>query len=217
MSETFRVPPSQHHLPQGSSMEVEPSSHSLLLCHHLKHRKWHEAHALLQTPMGHSMVVTSRDEFHNTPLHIAIGYQAPEELIETILTLYPHACHMTATDDGWLPLHVAAMWGCSRTVMEALILAHPDGLDQKEGKGRTPRYFATRCKHNQDLLERSTEEWKRIRDVRMTNGASNQKHWLEATHETTKLEGKPRDSTMEDWESNTTMNKRLKVCTEQRI
>jgi len=198
-------------------MEVD-SSGSLLLCHHLKHRQWLEALALLQTPMGPSMTVTSRDEFHNTPLHIAIGYQAPEELIGTILALYPFACHMTATDDLWLPLHVAAMWGCSRKVMEALILAHPDGLDQKEGKGRTPRYFATRFKHNQDLLERSTDEWKPIREERMPKGASsNPKHWLEATHDPTTRRVISSDSTAQDWESNTTMNKRQKLCTEQRI
>ena len=197
-------------------MEVD-SSDSLLLCHYLKDRKWLEAQALLQTPMGSSMTVTSRDEFHNTPLHIAIGYHAPEELIETILALYPFACHMTATDDVWLPLHVAAMWGCSRPVMEALILVHPDGLDQKEGRGRTPRYFATRFKHNQDLLERSTEEWKRIREERMTKGASNPKHWLEAARDPTTLRVVSSDATVQDWELNTTMNKRQKVCTEQRI
>lgn len=127
----------------------------------LKNRKWLEVHTLLQTPYGQSMTITCRDEYQNTPLHVAIGYQAPEEIQLYILQLYPTACQIYETEDGWIPLHIAAMWGCPTTVMEALILTNPDGLDQKEfTKGRTPRYFSSRFGHNEPLLQRSTQDWK---------------------------------------------------------
>ncbi|MGK3745224.1 MAG: hypothetical protein ACI8RD_012964 [Bacillariaceae sp.] len=41
---------------------------------------------------------------------------------------------------------------------------HFKGLDdsgQITNKGRSPRHFSTRFEHNRELLERSTEEWKK--------------------------------------------------------
>ena len=105
-----------------------------------------------------------KDVYGNLPLHAAIGFQAPEEISLAILNSYPDAAKTHGTD-YWLPLHVAAMYGCSSTVCEQLIRAYPQALDD-EGepniKGRTPRHFSARFKHNKALLERSTEEWIRL-------------------------------------------------------
>ena len=104
------------------------------------------------------------DEHENMPLHSAIGFRCPDPLLLKLLDAYPDACRRHGTDD-WLPLHVAAMWGVSTGVMEALILAHPEGLDdsgQDSNKGRTPRHFSGRFEHNRELLERSTEDWKKM-------------------------------------------------------
>jgi hypothetical protein len=149
--------PEDPHPHQEDHLQVDP----VLLLKYLKARRWAEADALLHTQIGVTILATSRDEFNNTPLHVAIGYQAPEELILSILATYPNACTIPATDDLWLPLHVAAMWGCSTRILQALIVTYPEGLDQKEEKGRTPRFFSTRFAHNQALLERSTQDWKR--------------------------------------------------------
>lgn len=177
-----------------------------------------EAHALLlmsQTPaFGRCRMIAMRDEFNNTPLHVAIGYQAPDELILTILALDPVACQIPATDDLWLPLHVAAMWGCSTMVLEALILAYPDGLDHREERGRTPRYFSTRFQHNRPLLDRSTDDWRRMQ-IQMMIGTNANKHAMQTEEHT------PSSSLSllgrEEWEPSGTMNKRRKVCLEPRI
>ena len=101
------------------------------------------------------------DKYSNLPLHVALGYQAPDDIILAMISQYPEACKVHGTDD-WTPLHVAAMWGASIVVVEALIRAYPQALDDRgeDGiKGRTPRHFSARFPHNQALLERSTESW----------------------------------------------------------
>ena len=129
----------------------------------IKAKHWDEVVALLDTPFGRDMVAVP-DVFNNLPLHVAIGYQAPDNLILRILHMHPQAVRVHGTDE-WLPLHIASMWGVSFRVMEALIRAYPAALDDRgEGgvKGRTPRYFALRFPHNKALLERSTDEWNRL-------------------------------------------------------
>eukprot|EP00536_Pseudo-nitzschia_multiseries_P006231 jgi/Psemu1/192696/e_gw1.130.19.1 len=104
------------------------------------------------------------DEHGNMPLHSAIGFKCPDPLLLKLLDANPDACKIHGTDD-WLPLHVAAMWGVSTEVMEALIVTHPEGLDdsgQTSNKGRSPRHFSGRFEHNRELLERSAEEWKKF-------------------------------------------------------
>jgi hypothetical protein len=104
------------------------------------------------------------DVYDNLPLHAAIGYQAPDELILSLLECFPEATQVHGSDD-WIPLHIAAMWGVSATVMEALIRAYPQALDDtgEAGiKGRTPRHFSRRFPHNTALLERSTADWMQL-------------------------------------------------------
>lgn len=104
------------------------------------------------------------DVYDNLPLHAAIGYQAPDELILSLLECFPEATQVHGSDD-WIPLHIAAMWGVSATVMEALIRAYPQALDDtgEAGiKGRTPRHFSRRFSHNTALLERSTADWMQL-------------------------------------------------------
>lgn len=104
------------------------------------------------------------DEHGNTPLHSAIGFGCPDAVLLKLLDANPGACRTHGTDD-WLPLHVAAMWGVSKEIMEALILTHPDALDdsgQGTNKGRSPRHFSSRFEHNRELLERATDEWKKL-------------------------------------------------------
>lgn len=105
------------------------------------------------------------DVYDNLPLHAAIGYQAPTDVLLAVFQAYPEATRVHGTDD-WLPLHIAAMWGVSAPAMEALIRAHPQALDDSGQpgsiKGRTPRHFSGRFQHNTALLERSTEDWIRV-------------------------------------------------------
>jgi len=128
----------------------------------IKTMKWPLVETLLQE---RPELAREPDEYGNMPLHSAIGFKCPDLVLLKVLDAHPGACRIHGTDD-WLPLHIAAMWGVSTTVMEALILTHPDGLDDSgqstNNKGRSPRHFSTRFQHNQELLERSTEEWKKL-------------------------------------------------------
>ena len=106
----------------------------------------------------------SRDRFDNTPLHAAIGYKAPDEFTLKLLKAFPDACQVHGTDD-WLPLHVAAMWGSSPSIMEAIIKQYPDGLDdcgQGGVKGKTPRHYSSKFQATKALLEKPTQEWKAL-------------------------------------------------------
>jgi ankyrin repeat protein len=123
----------------------------------VKQKKWSKALSFLITDYGRD-IVTHQDEFDNTLLHIALGYQAPEDFLIKLIEIYPEATQVKGVDD-WLPLHVAAMWGCNASVMEAIIREYPEALDVAGEKGRTPRHFSKRFAHNTELLERTTEEW----------------------------------------------------------
>jgi ankyrin repeat protein len=115
-----------------------------------------------------------QDEYDNTPLHSAIGFKAPDEILLRLLEVYPRACQIHGTDE-WLPLHIAAMWGVSKKVMEELILTYPEALDdagQQTHKGRSPRHFSSRFEHNRELLERSTDSWKDIKESKEKNSKS---------------------------------------------
>jgi len=127
----------------------------------IKQTDWSQVEAFLSLEKGQQMA-TQQDVFGSTPLHAALGYKAPDNIILSLLQIYPDASKVHGTGDDWLPLHVAAMWGASSTVTEALIRAFPQALDDpgESGiKGRTPRHFSQRFSHNRELLERSTEDW----------------------------------------------------------
>eukprot|EP00544_Gedaniella_sp_CCMP2646_P010215 CAMPEP_0202481756 /NCGR_PEP_ID=MMETSP1361-20130828/1244_1 /ASSEMBLY_ACC=CAM_ASM_000849 /TAXON_ID=210615 /ORGANISM="Staurosira complex sp., Strain CCMP2646" /LENGTH=157 /DNA_ID=CAMNT_0049109345 /DNA_START=124 /DNA_END=597 /DNA_ORIENTATION=+ len=127
----------------------------------IKNCDWTEAQALLRTEEGKQMA-NEQDSFSNTPLHAALGYKAPDEFIIDLLNTNKKAITIHATGNEWLPLHVAAMYGSSAKVMELIIRAYPQALDDPgEGgiKGRTPRHFSQRFPHNRELLDRSTDEW----------------------------------------------------------
>lgn len=146
-------------MPLSQEEFADENDNELFRC--IKRTDWTAAETLLASPEGQQMA-TQRDVYGSTPLHASLGYKAPESLILSLLKIHPEAAKVHGTGDDWLPLHVAAMYGCSCTVMEALIRAFPQGLDDPgEGgiKGRTPRHFSQRFPHNQELLELTTDEW----------------------------------------------------------
>lgn len=125
----------------------------------IKTQKWSQVEHLLEVEPH---LTKEPDEHGNLPLHSAIGFRCPDPLLLKLLCANPEACRVHGTDE-WVPLHIAAMWGVSREIMESLILTYPEALDnsgQTSIKGKSPRHFSTRFGHNRDLLERSTEEWK---------------------------------------------------------
>lgn len=128
----------------------------------IKTQQWDAVVQLLDTTEGTNMV-RECDIYGNTPLHSAIGFHAPEQtILKPLLEKFPEATRYHGSND-WLPLHIAAMWGSSATIIECLIRLYPQALDDKGEsgiKGRTPRHFACRFPdERRQLLERTTDEW----------------------------------------------------------
>lgn len=131
----------------------------------IKTQKWDKVKELLESNPDLTKVP---DKYGNLPLHSAIGFKCPDDAVLRILELNPEACKVHGTD-YWLPLRIAAMWGVSAPVLQALIMAYPQALDDCGDpgiKGRSPRHFSTRFPHNKEALERSTEDWiKQIAEI----------------------------------------------------
>eukprot|EP00966_Prymnesium_polylepis_P243408 5628773-Prymnesium_polylepis.1 len=62
-------------------------------------------------------------------LHVAVKFDAPEELVLTLLHERPDAASEAHPVDGlcgpYLPLHTAAKWAASAGLVRALLAAHP--------------------------------------------------------------------------------------------
>lgn len=146
-----------------------PDADDSVLLRAIKLEKWAEVRSFVRVRVVKEEPASSQadqlvrelDAYGNTALHAALGYKAPDDILLRLIQLYPEATRQHGTDD-WLPLHVAAMWGSSSSVLQAIIRAYPEGLDDPgEGgiKGRTPRHFSGLFPHNKELLERSTSDW----------------------------------------------------------
>ena len=71
------------------------------------------------------------------PLHAAIIFGAPRDVVVKLLDLYPLGIRCT-NDKQMLPLHLAIKFGSDDTVLTVLIEKFPAGLSTKDEKGRTP-------------------------------------------------------------------------------
>jgi len=75
------------------------------------------------------------------PLHAAIVFKAPEDVVETLLTAFPKAAE-AKDDQGMLPLHLAFRNGASEAAVNLLLLAYPKSVDIPDRKGRVPLTLA---------------------------------------------------------------------------
>ena len=140
---------SQHH--------PSPRKEGNILLNLVKEQEWTAAVSFLDTACTHN-IVGYRDDFGNTLLHIALGFKGPDDFLLKLIGMDPEATKVDGVE-GWYPLHIAAMWGCSSAVMDAIIGCYPEALGITSDNGRTPKQFADRFEHNKDALERTTAEW----------------------------------------------------------
>jgi len=75
------------------------------------------------------------------PLHAAIVFKAPEDVVETLLTAFPKAAE-AKDDQGMLPLHLAFRNGASEAAVNLLLLAYPQSVDIPDRKDRVPLTLA---------------------------------------------------------------------------
>lgn len=75
------------------------------------------------------------------PLHAAIVFKAPEDLVEALLTAFSKGSE-AKDDQGMLPLHLAFRNGASEAVVNLLLVAYPASVDIPDRKGRVPQVLA---------------------------------------------------------------------------
>jgi hypothetical protein len=83
-----------------------------------------------------------------TLLHWACYYRSEPAVFELLLRVNPDAARRASQNDGCLPLHVAASWGCSVTVVALLFSAFPEGVNAADLWGNLPADKALQMGHN---------------------------------------------------------------------
>lgn len=92
------------------------------------------------------------------PLHAAIVFKAPEDVIEVLLTSYPKASE-AKDDQGMLPLHLAFRNGASAGIVNLLLMAFPQSVDMPDRKNRVPLTLAKASSSpNRDLYITALEK-----------------------------------------------------------
>ena len=75
------------------------------------------------------------------PLHAAVIFKAPDNVIEALLAAYPRGAE-SKDDQGMLPLHLSFRNGSSESVVNLLLAAFPKSVEVKDRKGRIPLALA---------------------------------------------------------------------------
>jgi hypothetical protein len=84
-----------------------------------------------------------------TLLHWACYYRSEPAVFELLLRVNPDAARRASQNDGCLPLHVAASWGCSVTVIALLFSAFPGSVNVADLWGNLPADKATQMGHTE--------------------------------------------------------------------
>ena len=75
------------------------------------------------------------------PLHAAIIFKAPENVVESLLAAYPKGAQ-SKDDQGMLPLHLAFRHGSTEATVNLLLVAFPQSVSVEDRKGRIPLVLA---------------------------------------------------------------------------
>jgi len=108
---------------------------------------WKETIARTKTNPKEARAYISRREkdgrirWRLLPLHAAIVFKAPEDVIEALLSSFPKAAE-SKDDQGMLPLHLAFRNNASEAVVNLLLLANPESVNSPDRKGRVPLTLA---------------------------------------------------------------------------
>jgi hypothetical protein len=91
------------------------------------------------------------------PIHAAIIFKAPEDVVEALLAAYPKGAQ-SKDDQGMLALHLAFRNGSTEGVVNLLLVAYPQSIDVKDRKGRIPLLLAqASTSPNRDAFMRALE------------------------------------------------------------
>ena len=113
----------------------------------LQNKSWQDTVAIAFNNPEEARIWVSRKEkdgrmrWRLLPIHAAIVFKAPEEVIEALLTAYPEGAQ-AKDDQGMLPLHLAMRTGSTEGVVNMLLFAYPQSIDVQDRKGRVPLVLA---------------------------------------------------------------------------
>ena len=77
----------------------------------------------------------------NLPLHAACSFQAPADVVETLLKAYPGGASQP-NSTGNLPVHQAAMWQAPVETVHLLLSRYPEGATVRNRYGSLPLHMA---------------------------------------------------------------------------
>lgn len=83
-----------------------------------------------------------------TLLHWACYYRSEPGVLEALLRVNPDAARRASQNDGCLPIHVAASWGCSVTIIALLFSAFPEAVSAADIWGNLPADKALQMGHS---------------------------------------------------------------------
>lgn len=113
----------------------------------IQKKEWDQAIERVHVNPEESRIWVSRHEKDGSlrwrllPIHAAIVFKAPEEIIEKLLGAYPQGAQ-AKDDQGMLPLHLAFRTGSSEAVVLFLLTTYPESVNVKDRKGRIPLVLA---------------------------------------------------------------------------
>ena len=133
------------------------------LYQNLQLRNWEKTIELCKTHENEARTWVLRKESNGKlrwrllPLHAAVIFKAPDEVIKALLAAYPRGAE-SKDDQGMLPLHLAFRNGGSDSVVNLLLAAYPQSIEVKDRKGRIPLHLAqASTSPNRDSFMRALE------------------------------------------------------------
>jgi Ankyrin repeats (many copies) len=163
MSERKQSPEVDEERGQGVIRECDFDKDPSGLYLELQKKDWNAAIARASSAPVEAKTWVVRKEFDGKlrwrllPLHAAIIFKAPEQVIEALLGAYPRSAECK-DDQGMLPLHLAFRNGSSEEIVNLLLVAYPQSIDVKDRKGRIPLVLAqASTSPNRDAFMRALE------------------------------------------------------------
>ena len=103
-----------------------------------------------------------QNKFGMTPLHVALSSPSKDEDIVILFLVEDKEHRFTVSgikdkQHGNLPLHTAAMTGCSIDVAKELLLLHPESIHEKNKQSKTPLDLAIEYSQCSDKVIRLLE------------------------------------------------------------
>ena len=164
--------PNSNATPEITEIECDYDEGPTELYSYLQKKDWEKTSRRIITHPSEVRIFISRKEpdgsprWRLLPIHAAIIFKAPEEVIEALLASYPEAAQQK-DDQGMLPLHLAfRSLTVTEMVVSLLLMAYPEGMNAIDNKGRTPRVVLQNCENpNKDQFLTALERIPRLHAV----------------------------------------------------